>query len=392
MNQSLRLHFYLAVLFVFLSGSSISAEQSQVDSSGPSGLAVEVTSPDLSPFTLPVYQDGTFKTTWSGDVPRTPLRPADNNHKGLYIPIKILKEGDAVRVELRVGLESFKEMAVATYLIRPDQSFIIREVVPYGFKPFAIKVIRTKIRPPVKIPPLPALPEVENNLKSLEVVGLEKGESADQYLLSLQNIATKNIIALEIVMPTGGIIQERGVLDKPLIAAGAIYKINISAQTVGRITDEEFVPDPVQPKGVIKAALFDDGTYEGDSVSAATMEARRRGRKLQLERVNALLEKALSSDGQGSATPLEILEEEIYSLRVDGDATTVKELSRLYLLPDDQLESVAEGIKGEMAVWKHGLIYKLKAYEEAEHTGGSDDLRAWLKITKEYYESLLSAR
>src|SRR5438128_8004949 len=113
MNQSPMLHFYLAVLFVFLSGSSISAEQSQVDSSGPSGLAVEVTSPDLSPFTLPVYQDGTFKTTWSGDVPRTPLRPADNtdnNHKGLYIPIKILKEGDAVRVELRVGLESFKEM------------------------------------------------------------------------------------------------------------------------------------------------------------------------------------------------------------------------------------------------------------------------------------------
>jgi len=91
------------------------------------------------------------------------------------------------------------------------------------------------------------------------------------------------------------------------------------------------------------------------------------------------------------ATPSEILEEEIYSLRVNGDATTVKELSRLYPLPDDQLESVAEGIKGEMAVWKHGLIYKLKAYEEAEHTGGSDDLRAWLKITKDYYESLLNA-
>ncbi len=388
MNQSPMLWFYLGVLFVFLSGSNISAEQ--VDSSGPSGLVVEITSPDLSPFTLPVLQDGTFETTWSGDVPRTPLRPADNNHKGLSIPIKILKEGDAVRVDLRVGLESFKEVAVATYLIRPDQKIIIREVVPYGFLPFALKVIRTKIRPPVKIPPLPALPEVENNLKSLEVVGLEKGESADQYLLSLQNIATKNIIALEIVMPTGGINQEWGVLDKPLIAAGAIYKTNISAQTVGRITDEEFVPDPVQPKGLIKAALFDDGTYEGDSVSAATIEARRRGRKLQLERVNALLEKALGSDGQGSATPLEILKEEIYSLSVDGDATTVEDISRHYPIPNDQLESVAQGIKDEMAVGKYGLISKLKAYEEGEHTGGSDDLRAWLKRTKDYYESLLN--
>src|SRR6266568_3950502 len=84
MNQSPMLWFYLGVLFVFLSGSNISAEQ--VDSSGPSGLVVEITSPDLSPFTLPVLQDGTFETTWSCDVPRTPLRPADHNQTARQDP------------------------------------------------------------------------------------------------------------------------------------------------------------------------------------------------------------------------------------------------------------------------------------------------------------------
>jgi hypothetical protein len=391
MNKSPTLNSYLAVLFVFLSGANTSAQQSQIDSTRPSGLAVEITGSGLSTFTLPVYQDGTFETTWSGGVPRTQWRPADNDHKGLSIPIKILKDGDAVRVDVRVGLESFKEVAVATYFIHADERVVIREVIPYGFLPFALKVIRTKIRPPIVIPPLPNLPEVENNLKSLVVVGLEKGESADEFVLSLQNVATKNIIALEVVMPTGGTLQQRGGSDKPLIGSGAIYKTNISAQTVGRITDGKFEPDPVQPRGVIKAVLFDDGTYEGDYGSAATMEARRRGRKIQLEKVIALLEKAIRSESQESATTLATVKEEIYLLSIDGDAATVEEISSRYSPLDDQLESVAQGIKDEMAARKYELINRLKSYEEGEHSADSHDLRAWLKRTKEYYESLLNA-
>jgi hypothetical protein len=392
MNQSRMRHFFLAVLFVMLSGFNTSAEQSRLDSLERSGLAVEITSPDRFPFTLPVYEDRAFETTWCGDIPRTRTRPTDNNQKGLNIPIKILKEGDAVRVDLRVGLENFREVTLGTYYLRPDQSVIIREVTRYGFQPFVLKVIRIEIKPPVVIPPLPALPEIENSLKSIEVIGLEKGESADQYLLSLRNNATKNVIALEIIMPTGGTKEERGTLDKPLISAEATYKIDISAQMRGRITEGGFEPDSLQPKGVINAALFDDGTYEGDYVSAATMEARRQGRKLQLERVIALFDKALRSEGQEPLTTLENVKEAIYSLAVDGDAATVEEISRHYPPLDDRLEYVAQGVKTEMAACKYDLIGKLKAYGEDRHSAGVDDLRAWLQRTKEYFESLLNAR
>ena len=382
-------HFYLAIAFVFLSGSNTLAQQSQLDEF--STLAVQITSTDLAPFTLPVYKDRTFETTWSGEIPHTPKQPTDDHHKGLNIPIKVHKEGDLVRVDVSVGLESFKEIALGTYYLRLDERVIIREVTQYGFKPFALKLIRMKIRPPLVIPAPLGLPEVENRLKSTEVVGLEKGDSADQYLLSLRNKGPKNVIDLEIIMPTGGTRHEWGSLERPLIPAGAIYKISISAQTVGRITEAGFEPNLVQPRGVINAALFDDGTYEGDSVSAATMEARHRGRDLQLRRIIALLEKALGSEDQASVTTIESVEEDIYSLGVDSDAATIEEISRHYPPLNERLQYVVQGVKDQMSAWKYDLIHELKTYEDGRHSADGDDLRDWLKRTKERFEKLSNA-
>jgi hypothetical protein len=391
MNRSRMLLIYVAVLFGWLSYSNTAAGQSSVDSQKPAALAVEITGRDLSPFTVTVYEEGTFETSWCGDIPRTDLVLADNDQKGLNIPIKTRMEGDAVRVDIRVGLVSFKEVAVATYLIRPGEKVVVQEVGSYGFAPFTLKVIRIEIKPPVVIPPLSALPEIGNNVNSIKVIGLERGKSADLFWLSLQNTSKKNIIALEIIMPTGGIGREISERDKSLILAGAIYKSNISAQQVGRITDEGFEPALAQPRAMINAALFEDGTYEGDYVSAATMEAWRRGRKIQREKVIALLEKALGSERQGSPIKLAVVKEGIYSLQVDGDATTLEEISKHFPPLGDRLEYVAQSIKDVMAVEKWELITLLKTYEEQVHSAGGDGLRIWITRTKAHYERLLNS-
>ena len=389
MNRYPMRHFYLAIAFVFLSGLNTLAQPLQLDEF--STLAVQITSNDSAPFTLPIYKDREFETTWSGDIPRTPTQPTDANNKGLNIPIKVRKEGDVVRIDVSVGLESFKEVALGTYYLKLDESVLIREVTQYGFKPFVFKLIRMKTGPPLVVPPLLGLPDIENRLKSIEVVGLEKGESADEYLLSLRNNGPKNVIDLEINMPTGGTTHEWGSLERPLILAAAIYKISISAQTVGRKTEAGFEPNPVQPRGVINAALFDDGTYEGDFVSAATMEARRRGRELQLRRIIELLEKALGSEDQASVTTLERIKEDVYSLGVDSDADTIEDIRRHYPPLNERLQYVVQGIKDQMSAWKYDLIHELKTYEDGKHSADGDDLRDWLQRTKEHFKKLSNA-
>lgn len=386
MNLSRILIFVFAVAILWLSATNVSAKQSRLQNQ--SGLAVQKTSSSISTNKWPVDQDSVFEATWSGGIPRSDVIP-DSSKKGLNIPIRIRMEGDAVRVDIRVGLVSFKEVDVATYLIRPDETVIVQEVESYGFEPFGLKVIRIENKPPVVIPPRNALPEMDNNLNTIKVVGLEKGKSADEYLLSLQNTGTKNLVALEITMPTGGTRQELSEPGKPLIPSGAIYKINISAQTAGRITDEGFEPGSVQPKGIINAALFEDGTYEGDHVAVAIMEAWRRGREIQIERIISLLEKTQRSDTPGSSVTIEFVREEIYSLGVEGDALAVEEISKNYAPLIDEMQYIVQGIKGAMAAEKYDLIYKFKAYEERMRTARTDDLRIWLKRTKADYENKL---
>ena len=275
------------------------------------------------------------------------------------------------------------------YYVHLDEKIVISEVAQYGFKPFTVRLRATEIKQPILIPPRSDLPEVENSLKSITVVGVEKGEAMDEYLLSLRNIGMKNIIALEVSMPSGGIREEQTLLNKSLIPTGAIYNMTFSAQTAGRTTDEGFIPDSVQPKCVINAVLFDDCSYEGDFVSAAKMEARRIGNKVQLKREVALLERALESEGEAQ-TILENIEQGIYSLGVNEDADTMKEINRHYPPLGDKLEDVVQGLKSGLAAFKYDLINKLKEYQEGQRSIGRDDLRAWLKITKEHYESLLS--
>lgn len=390
-NRSRMLQICLATLFLWLCGSTILLGQSRADMEKPSGLAVEVASPRVFPFSLSVYSRGTFETSWSGDIPRTYLTPTDNNKRGLNIQIKTRLEGDAVRVEVRVGLASFREVEVATYLIRPDEKVVVDEVVQYGFAPFALKVIRVNLKLPIAIPPREGLPEIDNNVPSIKIVGLEKEKPADMFLLSLENTSTKNILALEIVMPTGGTSQARGYSGKPLISSRAIYKTHISAQQVGRITGDGFESDSIQPKCVINAALFEDGTYEGDYGSAAIMESWRRGREIQIERIILLLDRTLKSDGPGSPVTLEFVKDEIYSLGVDGDASAVDEISRNYPPLKDRAQYVVQGIKDVMAVEKYDLIYRFKDYEQREYKALTGGLRSWLKRTKADYESLLKA-
>lgn len=371
---------------------AVSFGQVRSDMEKPSRLAVEIASPGVSPFTLAVYQTGKFETSWSGGIPRSDVTPTDNNDRGLNIPFKTRLEGGVVRVDVRVGLASFREVDVATYLIRPDEKIVVDEVVKYGFAPFTIKVIRVDIKEAVVIPPPEGLPEIDNNVPSIKIIGLEKAKPADMFLLTLKNTSTKKILALEIVMPTGGTSQVRGNPAKPLIPSGAIYKKHVSAQTVGRITEDGFEPDASQPKCVINAALFEDGTYEGDYGSAAIMQAWRRGRELQIERIILLLDRTLKSDGPGSPVTLEFVKDAIYSLGVDGDASAAVEISRNYPPLKDKAQSVVQGIKDVKAVEKYDLIHKLRVYEQQEQKAASGGLRSWLMRTKADYENLLKAR
>src|SRR5262245_22794243 len=119
----------LLIAFVLMWSLNAWAQQSSVVEL--SGLAVEISSPDVIPFKVFLYKNRKSETGWDGDIPRTPAQPIDDNHKGLNIPMRVMQEGEVVSLELRVRLESFKEVTLATYRLRLNESVSVDEVVQY---------------------------------------------------------------------------------------------------------------------------------------------------------------------------------------------------------------------------------------------------------------------
>ena len=130
----------LAIGFVLTSSINAWAQESRIDEL--SGLAVEITSPGVLPFKLYLYKNRKVETTWSGDIPSTPSQSTDDNHKGLNIPIGVIQEGDVVSVDLRVGLESLKEISLATYRLRLDESVTVNASLGHGSNKFDQRVLR----------------------------------------------------------------------------------------------------------------------------------------------------------------------------------------------------------------------------------------------------------
>ncbi|MBA3321112.1 MAG: hypothetical protein H0T45_06650 [Pyrinomonadaceae bacterium] len=76
---------------------------------------------------------------------------------------------------------------------------------------------------------------------------------------------------------------------------------------------------------VIATVVFDDGTYEGETETAADITARQKGRQIQLARVLSIMRNALDAP-ETIAVALEKLKTQISTLRIDVDASVVDEL------------------------------------------------------------------
>src|SRR5215470_1556905 len=112
---------------------------------------------------------------------------------------KINCEADVVVTTLLVKLTNEKELVVATYRLRKDESVITQELSKVGLEPVVLRVVkntRVEVEPPPPIQPL-----IENKTKSVEVANFYREPQLNSFRLTLQNISSKAIIAVDLYMP-----------------------------------------------------------------------------------------------------------------------------------------------------------------------------------------------
>jgi hypothetical protein len=394
--QVIRL-FSLFILFAISLTVPAAKVFAQQNLQAPTRLALEVT---YYPGRTPAYEtvpgaDSKPSGAWFGLFARTASSQAP---AGAQPPeaVRVISqvEGEAVRVTVSIlsGSKAWeKEQPVGSYLIRETEKISIDDLRLFGIEPFQIKLVR--VNP--NVPPVP--PVILKGVASVVVINsMPKETTLPSYRIILRNQSNKNIVALGVEVVAAGTLQvtakPRGIDGQPLIPAGKEYWLTVAAPNRAQPTPGGYVPiSPTDQQIVIKAAVFEDGTYEGDAETAVVVRGYQAGEKMVLPKLIPLLESALNSSHADLQEALKNLESQVTPVATDADPQIVRTLSSEFPQVRDASREIKETMEFTATTIKTTLLKEIHTLQNEEAQRVTADLyRTWLTKTRERYEKWLS--
>jgi hypothetical protein len=294
-------------------------------------------------------------------------------------------EGQGVRVNVSVLRGEFLEIEqnVSTYLMDIGQKLSVEELKNVGVGPFELRLFRVD-------PSLANAPTFVNRTKSVEVVSFEPMTTTlPAYKVSIHNLSAKNISGLSVEVFSGGRLRNsampQGKEGKSLVEAGGFgyfeTRVPVDAESVASGFNPAARPEH---QIVIKAVMFQDGSYEGATEPAAMFQSFIVGRKLMLTKINPALASAVSAIGEENAP--EKFVSAVKSLSVELQEDEVALLLRQF--PAMNPLQLKDSVQASMHHTRTDLL------EQAERFVGRADLEAgdyrqWLVDTKVRYADWL---
>jgi hypothetical protein len=152
----------------------------------------------------------------------------------------------------------------------------------FGLEPLTLRIVSAQ-------PTASARPRTMSKVPSIRIE--ITGEDRTFYKVALHNLSKQAVMAVYLDMPgqngsSGQTAEGHG--SHEVTALGAIYQCQFGIPHGGRVSNGIFVEDSPPPLMVLEAALFKDGSYEGDMQIAAQLVANRIGFEIQQQRVDRL--------------------------------------------------------------------------------------------------------
>lgn len=362
----------------------------------PTGLALEVTYLKGRPPSYKVVPPPGSgpRGGWHALYGRVPgWRPPAGSLPTRAVNVVTQPEGEQVRVIVSVYQgERFhdKETSVSTHLLRVGESVEVGELKRFGVEPFVIKVVR--VAPQTTNPPA-----LLSQAPSIVLTGAAHvGDSTlPAHRVSVQNLSAKDVVALGVQVRVGG--REEGRMIKQgrdgerLMAGGGTYEFELMGASEARPAAEGYAPAaPPDQEIHITAAVFADGSAEGDARTAASFRAFVYGRRAQIARLLPLFREALAGTDEDGAAAAKRFHERVSALDNTAEASDVEALRREFPTLDRGTD-----LKTAMEVAMNGVRYDL--LKELEKFVPSDagqpgvrPFRAWLGASKERLERWLA--
>ncbi|HEV8260023.1 MAG TPA: hypothetical protein VGQ19_04605, partial [Burkholderiales bacterium] len=301
-------------------------------------------------------------------------------------------DGKTVRIDLNLLFDNARKETAATYRLREGEIVEAPGLPEYGIAPFTLKVVIAK--PLVEDPTPTDQLQIANNTGSLEILRFEKATpSSATYQLEARNISNKNILSVDFHIPdpenrSGAGQTSSSGREQPLIRSGEVWKTDVSIGRSGRTTLQGFVPQLPRVKTlIVRAIIFDDGSYEGDPETVAAIEAVRLGRQVTYQAAIGLLEGALQQGDREPGDMIKRLKEGVYAIPKEmGDDLLAGIFARFPSLSDGARPGLKFRAESTIRNTKEMVISQIQTIEESL-TRSSEviKLQDWLALTIENF-------
>jgi hypothetical protein len=164
-----------------------------------------------------------------------------------------------------------------------------------------------------------------------------------------------------------------------LIAPGANHEFRLFCDTSASVTSNGIAPGPAPCAFNLKAALFTDGSYEGDASAAATLAVRPIAAQFQGRRVHELIDNIVADSSLDDTSRLVRIRLELSKLSEEPDPTILEQIRlRFPGLPSTAWGSVEADIRSAFTGEKQRTLRALKDFEDLPNQGSTNrSLAQW---------------
>jgi hypothetical protein len=339
-------------------------------------FALEISEPNgHSPRYMPIWERGVSSTLsserrpdWKSTDPQHPQATASR------LVVKV--EGDTVVLTATVilgpfdfsdtprSLEGVPQEELAKYTLRLNESVTLRELEQFGLLPTTVKVVTVK-------PSVPTPLQVRSMVPSIRIDAVEE-DQRESYKVTLRNLSPRAVTGLAYgPEDNSGGGQTGGDASHPILLPGATYELRVSFGHSGRMTSAGFVEDVKPfPGYLITGALFDDDSFEGESLAVAEMEVSHLAFRVQSERAEQLVDSIIQDETIDDDAKIARIRSEVPKLSEEPDPSILAGIhARHPDLPRNADKFLSPMLKGGFSNGKQTVLYALRDYERNNKNG-----------------------
>lgn len=328
---------------------------------------------------------GIESTFFSPSFHLLPGRDAGNSEQSPPSGVKVVSKvhGDEVAFTVSVifgsfdtndtnySLEGHPQRSIGSYSAHLNESITLQAMEQFGLRPWTIKIVNAQLSGPASLPMMNEVPSIQ-----LEILGKDR----EGYRIALHNLSSEGVTALlaEETLDHNSEYSEFGG-RKPLIAAGGSHEFRLFCETSGSASSSDSVPGPAPCAFILKAALFADGSYEGDAGAAAGLAAPSIAAQFQHRRVHDLIDKVLADAALDDASRLSRIRSDLPKLSPEPPPELLEQIQiRFPGLTPEASDRVNTSINIAFAQEEQNTLRALNNLEQSPSQSLKKALAQWL--------------